>query len=93
MKEELKQKMIGVIGTHSNTLIESIAEKCAQIAVDHYKERHQALSMSGVSFPSLPKSRCCGRCNGIDDICVADMICKEHDKQGCEICYGARDGS
>lgn len=49
MKEELKQKMIGVIGTHSNGLIESIAEKCAQVAIDHYKERESALSMSGVS--------------------------------------------
>ena len=51
------------------------------------------LSLSIVSFPSRPKSRCCGRCNGIDDICVADMICEEHNEQGCEKCYGARDGS
>jgi hypothetical protein len=49
MKEELKQKMISVIGTHSNALIESIAEKCAQVAVDFIEIRNQALSMSGVS--------------------------------------------
>jgi gamma-glutamyl phosphate reductase len=48
MKDDLKQKMIGVIGTHSNALIESIAEKCAQVAIDFYQERDQALSMSGV---------------------------------------------
>lgn len=48
MKQELKQKMIGVIGTHSNALIESIAKKCAQVAVDFIEARDQALSMSGV---------------------------------------------
>jgi hypothetical protein len=39
---------------------------------------------------SLPKSRCCGRCDGINDICVADMRCEEHNEIGCEICYGKR---
>ena len=39
---------------------------------------------------SLPKSRCCGRCDGVNDICVGDMICEEHNEMGCEICYGAR---
>ena len=52
MKEELKQKMIGVIGTHSNALINSIAEKCAQVAVDFIEARDQVLSMSGVSNSS-----------------------------------------
>ena len=51
------------------------------------------LSLSIVSFPSRPKSRCCGRCDGVNDLCVADMVCDEHDKMGCEICYGKRDGS
>lgn len=51
------------------------------------------LSLSIVSFSSRPKSRCCGRCDGVNDLCVADMVCEEHDEQGCEICYGARDGS
>jgi hypothetical protein len=54
MKDDLKQKMIGVIGTHSNALIESIAEKCAQVAIDFYQERDQALSMSGVSGSLTP---------------------------------------
>jgi hypothetical protein len=49
MKEELKQKMISVIGSYSNPLVESIAESCAQVAIDFYKERDQALSMSVVS--------------------------------------------
>lgn len=34
------------------------------------------------------KKRCCGRCDGVNDICVSDMICEEHSTQGCEICYG-----
>lgn len=35
-------------------------------------------------------NRCCGRCDGINDICVADKICETHSIQGCEICYGPR---
>lgn len=33
------------------------------------------------------KSRCCGRCNGIDDICVADDVCDDHQTTGCRICW------
>lgn len=33
-------------------------------------------------------SRCCGRCDGVHDICVTDQICEEHNAQGCEICFG-----
>ncbi len=36
------------------------------------------------------KSRCCGRCDGVNDICVSDMICEKHEEIGCEICYGPR---
>lgn len=36
------------------------------------------------------KYRCCGRCDGVDDICVADMVCEKHSETGCEICYGPR---
>lgn len=36
------------------------------------------------------KSRCCGRCDGINDICVTDMVCDLHKEQGCEICYGKK---
>lgn len=35
----------------------------------------------------LKKSRCCGRCNGIDDICVADDVCGVHQVTGCRICW------
>lgn len=35
-------------------------------------------------------SRCCGRCNGVDDLCYTDMCCDDHHEYGCEICYGKR---
>ena len=36
------------------------------------------------------KSRCCGRCDGVNDICHADRICENHTEIGCEICFGER---
>ena len=36
------------------------------------------------------KTRCCGRCDGVNDICVSDMVCEKHKKEGCEICYGKK---
>lgn len=36
------------------------------------------------------ESRCCGRCDGINDMCVSDMTCGLHGALGCEICYGPR---
>lgn len=38
----------------------------------------------------IKKSRCCGRCDGVHDICVADMVCDDHEIMGCEICFGER---
>lgn len=35
-------------------------------------------------------NRCCGRCDGSHDICVADRVCEKHKELGCEICYGPR---
>ena len=49
MKEELREKMLVVIGSPERTYSKIVADKCAQIAVDYYKERERALSMSGVS--------------------------------------------
>lgn len=34
--------------------------------------------------------RCCGRCNGVDDICYSDITCNSHKALGCEKCYGKR---
>ncbi len=33
------------------------------------------------------KSRCCGRCDGINDLCFADMYCDDHKQLGCRVCW------
>lgn len=42
-----------------------------------------------ISKPKL-KPRCCGRCDGVDDICVTDTKCESHGVYGCEICFGPK---
>ena len=44
--------MIGVIGSASNPLIESIAERCVKVALEFCLETNPALTKSGV-MPSL----------------------------------------
>lgn len=39
---------------------------------------------------SFQPSRCCGRCDGVSDICVVDKVCDLHKVEGCEICFGAK---
>lgn len=43
-----------------------------------------------VEVPSK-RSRCCGRCDGVNDLCVADTVCDAHEVLGCEVCFGLRD--
>lgn len=40
--------------------------------------------------PEKKELRCCGRCDGHNDICVADRFCEAHNVQGCEECFGKR---
>ena len=42
--------------------------------------------------PDIPEfiPRCCGRCDGVNEPCYTDMECDDHNKEGCEICYGPR---
>tara|TARA_R110000851_G_scaffold315229_5_gene477609 strand:- start:8554 stop:9363 length:810 start_codon:yes stop_codon:yes gene_type:complete len=35
-------------------------------------------------------NRCCGRCDGVHDDCVTDIVCKPHHIMGCEQCFGVR---
>jgi hypothetical protein len=35
-------------------------------------------------------NRCCGRCDGVHDLCFADMTCDDHNEMGCPKCYGPR---
>lgn len=41
-------------------------------------------------MPARKKSRCCGRCDGVNDVCVADTKCDPHGIYGCEVCFGER---
>lgn len=45
---------------------------------------------AGSEIKSNPSTRCCGRCDCLNDECVSDMICEKHFQQGCEICFGER---
>jgi hypothetical protein len=38
----------------------------------------------------IHKSRCCGRCDGVNDECVKDTPCDRHKIYGCEICFGKK---
>lgn len=40
--------------------------------------------------PTKRVSRCCGRCDGVHDICVGDTICEDHNIMGCEKCFDPR---
>lgn len=41
-------------------------------------------------FMKKQESRCCGRCDGVNDLCVSEQVCKNHEITGCEICFGKR---
>lgn len=36
----------------------------------------------------ITSERCCGRCDGVNDLCVADQFCDKHNVEGCEDCFG-----
>lgn len=60
----------------------------------HPKDAERAQAVKYVFAPidmSLQKeSRCCGRCDGVNDLCVADTVCEDHSVMGCEKCFGQR---
>jgi hypothetical protein len=45
---------------------------------------------NGKGLTLIKVSRCCGRCDGLNDICHADRTCEKHTETGCEICFGER---
>lgn len=45
---------------------------------------------NGIGLTLRKVSRCCGRCDGVHEICIGDQFCEEHNTQGCEICFGER---
>ena len=38
-------------------------------------------------FNTPKKTRCWGRCDGVNDLCYTDMICPAHDVEGCRVCW------
>ncbi len=69
---------------------EYIAKQAYDIAEAMSNERFNRFKPKPDYEFTEPESRCCGRCNGTDDICVADRVCEPHKITGCEICYGKR---
>ena len=71
---------------------------CAVVEVKKESEFYRSgpLDLLGYSIVTykiiIPEkiTRCCGRCNGVDDLCYSDMTCDNHKERGCEICYGKR---
>ena len=45
---------------------------------------------NGKGLTLVKESRCCGRCDGVHDLCVADQFCENHEVMGCEICFRKR---
>jgi hypothetical protein len=58
--------------------------------VEHcFKFNNVVLANVSKSLPER-KGRCCGRCDGVHDLCFSDMTCDVHSVLGCEDCYGKR---
>jgi hypothetical protein len=71
---------------------------CEEVEVIKESEFYRSgpLDLLGYNIVSykiiIPKktARCCGKCNGVDDLCYTDMTCDNHSERGCEECYGKR---
>jgi hypothetical protein len=50
MKDEIKKEMIKAIGTYNNSLVDSIAESCANVALKYIEQSRQA-AVSGALPP------------------------------------------
>lgn len=50
MKDEIKKEMIKAIGTYNNSLVDSIAEICANVALKYIEQSRQA-----AVTPALPR--------------------------------------
>ena len=71
---------------------EKIIHKMNAVHVLMETGKHEKTFMQAVNevIQRKDSSRCCGRCDGVHDACVADMVCMEHCIEGCEICFGKR---
>ena len=48
---------------------------------------HAGYEFGPLSHVAPKESRCCGRCDGVNDLCVADTVCDKHKVMGCEECF------
>ena len=75
---------------HCRVEVAKLAYDLAEAMIIVSEERIKG-SVTRIKNPPLfPVSRCCGRCDGLNNECVSDMICEKHFQQGCEICFGER---
>jgi len=68
-------------------------EELAETLCNHvlYLESMGRIKFTANQYAETPEpknSRCCGRCDGVHDICVGDTVCDTHNEMGCEICFG-----
>ena len=65
---------------------------CEKLINGFLTERESEQLLTGGVSKSLSerKVRCCGRCDGMHDLCFSDMTCDVHNVLGCEECYGKR---
>jgi len=71
----------------------SISQKQINLLTDGKKIKsfsEHLIDFNNRKNEQIKKSRCCGRCDGVNDICHADRICEKHNETGCEICFGER---
>lgn len=62
-------------------------ETTKKVDISLILERLQQSKLPKEFIPEII-NRCCGRCDGINDLCVSDSICDKHNKIGCEDCFG-----
>ncbi|WP_336129699.1 hypothetical protein [Mesoflavibacter sp. CH_XMU1422-2] len=86
MKNDTIAEVIALLNT-ANYDTDTLNQKRDEVVSTLKKQ----LSIQRVS-KSLPerKGRCCGRCDGVHDLCFGDMTCDVHNVLGCEDCYGKR---
>lgn len=62
-----------------------------KISTDDYKDYHNRPMIMYIHeadiIKQIKESRCGGRCDGFNDICIADTKCDDHNITGCRTCW------
>lgn len=78
------------ISYHSDSDYEDIDFWLEEMSLEEYLKELGLKTYVFQEMPARKKSRCCGRCDGVNDVCVADTKCDPHGIYGCEVCFGER---